>query len=1281
MSQENSFGDTSKPDEPPNDPTDANFLPIPSQVELLQPLQDSQDSNCSAPARDPAAKQSSQDLHSIQSIGVNLFTRPAIETAEEIGAGFQYQPPPGRAVPQNSGKTQKISTTPSLSTVKKPSQGGSSSRTLEFTDHGRRQRTPPSNRYKEDVGQLEPSPPETVSETELVDITRASREVRDHDISNTQGPHDVSNPDNEGNTSSFPFPNESPDETNLSHSDGRKPRPSYSPLANTQLPKSISDTRRKALATFSPHSLSLRRKTSLSPFTASERHPAQMSKISIKRAHPDNKQRSAILKPPLNTDETVENAHADGVERTSKRHRSGGRQKMKDLTRPLPPESPEYERISMLRPCSQASNISRPRAPQKMHHQQPTPTREQNSHNLMKFAKSWNTNYLYNQRLLDRWEQKMVMLEEHIAAQDSAIEQYRQNIEFRDQTINDLSTKEEQLRVQNEKVQDEITTSSNARKKLEEKLRACRNRLNDAINEQQQLFLRCKENCEKATACIQAEGHCRKESIEKASAAIELVRADIKHKVATAVDVANGQVENLNKTIESLETQLIEREKELERERQHALDLNNQLAEFHKLNEQSIQSVAIQNQQLLEKMKLDREHAKNTEIVIQKQDEKIDAILKALEETRSKTADPETLVESLEGLHNTTVEKIVTGVKDSMVSYRDSILADQGTLNENLGEIHLLCEGICERVEKADNVAIWQARTHDADMNIHTHIQQIQELQDEIHQMYIRTNEALEEREGLKGQLTSLQDAATNERAANQKADSLTEEVGLLRGVLNDRDTTITKSREDLEAAREELRAHARILQDKEEHAQNEHEQHQKAIELIVQQHKQAIIQAVSKTTKELQGQCQATEKRLQEADAARAQLEHELAELRQEVEFSSKANIDEDISRIRGELVEVITSITGLTTGLQESEHEREALQGNLEKWSRHRVEIDQMRNLLGRLAKDQPNAIKMSNQLRELLEIQKKMTGTLEYHQAGLANSEVAVSSNQSQRKGETAIRSKHDFNLVSSLQSGVHVQDELQNPKRKVVVKSPANDDDPAFPMSVEEERSTRRHLLPPRGIMKIATRSNSKEQEVEGNTLVTDSQRPAAPQPSANRRIAKRGSKPILITHSLYNRPVAGSVSEVSTRHVDAIQASPTRYKGDDAIDHIALDLGDSDRIVEVDNIEEPSMKRQRTNGVHVAQNIKASHSMSAHFIAQKSDNLEPVEKMPSGPKTLSFRGGPIERKPSGLLTYGSQGLGVKRPHNQPSTASNTMNSTDSQSTISSSQTMKLSESQN
>ncbi|OTA59709.1 hypothetical protein K449DRAFT_107789 [Hypoxylon sp. EC38] len=591
-----------------------------------------------------------------------------------------------------------------------------------------------------------------------------------------------------------------------------------------------------------------------------------------------------------------------------------------------------------------------------------------------------------------------------------------------------------------------------------------------------------------------------------------------------------------------------------------------------------------------------------------------------------------------------------------MESQRASILENQQTSTENLGEIRLLCEGIFERMVNANNLAEWQKRAHEADMKIQTQVHQIQGLQDDLNQMCIRTSEHCKESEELRQELTGLRNAAINEQAANQKIHGLTEQVQHFQRMLNEKDTTIAKANENLEAAQEKLILQARFLQERERQIQNEQEQHEKALELSIQQRQQAITCAVEKETQELKVNHQATEKRLQEADTFRAQLERELTNARQEVDISSKRNA-EDIRQIQGEILAAITSVAESTTTLEEFENVREDLQGSLENWSRQRADIDQIQHMLGRLARDQPNAIQMSTQLKELLEIQKKLAGTLEYHQPELSNSGAVVSCRE-QQHGE--------MNEHISENVAAHSQEKSQNLKRKVMVKSPVNEDDYALPLSVEEERSTRRQSAPPRGIMKAGPYISTGLLETDGKASNLDGQTSAAPQAPSKRKIARRGLKTPFTTHSMYNRPVAGSVLESSSEQIDSSQIGPTGRGSDGNIYGITSAPGSSDGILnsfhktsETDNVDEPPTKRQRTFGANQhqsqgwqgAQKIKLSRSMSAQSPAQNQKDVESSETMPLGSNTLLARGGAIERRSSGLVTYSSHSSVMKRSHSQ------------------------------
>ncbi|KAI0839650.1 hypothetical protein F5Y06DRAFT_286153 [Hypoxylon sp. FL0890] len=584
-----------------------------------------------------------------------------------------------------------------------------------------------------------------------------------------------------------------------------------------------------------------------------------------------------------------------------------------------------------------------------------------------------------------------------------------------------------------------------------------------------------------------------------------------------------------------------------------------------------------------------------------------------------------------------------------MESQRAFILENQETSDENLGEIHSLCGGIYEGMVNADNATQWRTKAHEADIKIHTQENQIQGLQDDLNQMCIRTNEQCKEREELRKELIELRSAVANEQAANQSVHTLTEQVENLQRMLNEKDTTIARANENLEAAQEKLRSQTRILQDREEQIHNEQEQHEIALELRFQQGKQAVTHAVDQETQELRAKNQATEKRLQEANTARAQLECELTNVRQKAEVSGKRNV-EDLHQIRGEIAAVIALVTELTTRLEESEGERKGVQGSLQDWSRQRADIGQIQHMLGRLARDQPNAIQMSDQLKEVLEIQKKVAGILEYHQPVLTSPAARVIPSQEQQHQNFA----------------AHSQEKSQNPKRKVMVKSPVNGDDHLPPLSIEEERSTRRQSAPPRGIMKAVPHSTSREQEADEKAANIDTATPVVPQATPKRRIANRGSKIPLTTHSMYNRPVAGSVLETNMEQFDSSQASSNGYKSEAALDGTTSGPGNSNGaanslydIIETDNTEGPARKRQRiieagqqrNQELHGAKKIKLSRSMSAPFPAQQPEGSEPSEELPSKSKTFSLRGGPIERKPSGLLTYSSQSSATKRSHSQ------------------------------
>ncbi|KAI1380526.1 hypothetical protein F4677DRAFT_463223 [Hypoxylon crocopeplum] len=1281
MSRENSH-DASELGRVPDEATGAHSQTFSGQIDLIQPCEDSQETIHNATVESPTVDHLSQGSQPVQLARTTYFTRPDIETTEEIAAGFQYQkaPHPRNRTHGLAGqqKNQSIALPPS---APRASQHGQALGILKSHEDNSRVEPLPSSSYEGDGRDVINFSYGNGPADAITNSYKASRDtVRDRHLPLVNTSDQISGKV----SSSFPFP----EETSTPRISRRKHISPLSTLDTNHLPKSISNAGRKARAVMSPHFQPPRQKTILSPSQNHQRQRGQLSSTQSEEA-PINLQRRPVHRSTREVDATPSDIHLDRVDHNSNKHRKVERQKKQELTRPMLVECPEDEPPPALRSHSRASNISKPRAPPKSHHQRGSPSRAQNSLNIRRLAESWNSNSMYNKKLLDSWEHKIAMMEDHIAAQSSDIEQYQEDIQSRDQVIDGLSKEVENLRAQSQKVQDEIAASSTTRDKLKEKLRICKDRLNDAIHEQQRLFLLSKENYQNVTTAMIAESQEQKTLVEEASTTTERVRAKLEQEVATVVKDTKIRVEELSKTIGNLENRLREREKDLEHEREHADDLTKQLTETHELNEQSLQSLAAQNQELLEKMKQSYKQAENTEICIQKQDEKIDTILKALEETRLKTLDPVALMENIEDAHNNAIATIVAEVQGSAESSGNSLNEGQAILNENIGDIRVVCEGLYERMASADDVSRWQQSAHESSMTVQNQVHQIQGLQDELHQLHIQTTEQSEQQRELKRQLSGLEVAASNEQAANEKINNLEVQVRNFQMMLTEKDTVATSSNEELKMVQEELKAQARTLQDKEKQIENERQKHKLDLESIIQQREQAILHAVTKVTEELSEQRRDTQERLRQANEAGAQLQQELAKARQASEVQIQANIDEDLHQIRGEMAVAINSITKLTADLAQSEPERDALQGNLLEWSRDRIEIDQMQQILGRLARSQPNTIQMNNQLKELLEIQKKLSGTLEYHEAQLASTEASLITDQSLQDGETATTSGDGYAFVENQRDEVaRSTEELRNSMRRVVVKSPVTEDGHVSPMSVDQEKSVRRRSVPRRGIMKVATPSTYREIDADRSTLDADAQPPVAPQPPAKRKIANRGSKTTLTTHSMYNRPVAGSVAGTSKGQVDTSQASSHGYRSDAAVDGVTPDQGKLEKVADLsyeisesDDMDENPMKRQRTlrsswrlnRESHVTES-QVIPSASKHFPAQSAEDLESTEKITLEPK-VSLSRGHLKRKSSS-----SRSPGYKQSHSQSLTTSDIVKTTDSQSTIASSQTIKMSDSQ-
>ncbi|OTB00272.1 hypothetical protein M426DRAFT_15625 [Hypoxylon sp. CI-4A] len=1156
----------------------------------------------------------SNQSHSIKPTGLNFFARPALETTKEIGAAFQYHPPPTRTRTQSSTLPQIDLARSYLSNNEDiESQSSTNSGTIDHEGPERPAAPAPLRGIDQGNVQLKPR-------SHTLNTPKSSQPV----LGSASGLHNSMWPNStsDEHLDSLPFPQSS----NSPSTNRNKSTVPFSASTKAQLPKPFSDTRRKALAQMSPRNRSPQAKHLLSP-------SEDMRRQSTKASNPSRSKGSGRVQHPLadslaqSSDGTMPDAQIEEAEPVlGKKHHSRREVTQKATMPPRDSMVFEGEVTRSNRPVSQASNISRPRAPEATHPRQ-TPTRDQYERNREELSIAWNANMCFDKKLIDNWERKMATQEQEIAKRESIIEQCQEEIQSRDQDIAKLSAQNNELHEQNQKVQDAVTTSAIERKKLEDKLRTYKNHLNEAASEHQQLYREMRDKCENTTAEVRSEGQVQKQLIEESDAVYKRVAAEIDQKIESVVREKDKYMEDSNNTIRCLELQLREREKELEREKQRVEDLDKQLVESHELNEQSLQSVVAQNQELFEKMEQDRKQVANTDTKIQKQDEKIDLILKAVEEFKSKQADPIGKTDDLREAHDNLVNAISIEMQNSMESTR-------GFITEDLGEIHQICQDTYERTVDTNEAAMWKEKADQATMEAQSNAEMTRGLQDELQQADVAMDHQMEENQELERQLHLFRTTAErNERSRTERIRGLIEEVASLEKALGEKDMEITGSSQSLEIIQEELQTQAHSLQEKETQIRDEHKKHEEAVRMILHEQKERISDSVIEKTTEARKKVQDLQKQLQEADGTRTQLEQELTRARQE----SEANIGE-FNRAWSEMRTVIKRGTGLEKSTQ-------ALQKALEDVLHDRAGINEMRQSLEQLKKNQPDAIRMSDQLREFMEMQKRLEDDSEFSQTQVDSAEVMSTPGQNP-ESNTATQSEHSSQPADISQDNMAQLRMLQNRKRKVVVKSPVTDDDRAPPISIEEEKVTRRLAGPQRGIIKIVTRSMSKELEAraqeEPDQTAADRSYQALvspPQQGQKRKIARRGSKTTPSTHSTYNRPVVGSASETGNGPTDGSQANPRRHGSTITFNIVPSRSGNSNKteasaydIPENSDDDKSRIKRQRSLGVEkqdqksrTSQTSRLSRSKSEYFPMRESEDVEPNEDFSSQPRSVMQRG--------------------------------------------------------
>lgn len=387
----------------------------------------------------------------------------------------------------------------------------------------------------------------------------------------------------------------------------------------------------------------------------------------------------------------------------------------------------------------------------------------------------------------------------------------------------------------------------------------------------------------------------------------------------------------------------------------------------------------------------------------------------------------------------------------------------------------------------------------------------------------------------------------------------------------------------------------------------------------IIQENEDQMRQDKEEHEKALNEAYQQQERAVQAVSKERAELLQRKESLQERLD-----GILPNFEKIQQDYVESRELSSKLAEDLQATQAEREAFKVGHEEWARTRSEVIQIRQIAQRLAKDIPNAEK-NKHIGELCKIEKKLSKKLIGHEEPSV-----LLPPMRQRQVQLQLREDH---------AGT-----------------------PDLPISIEQERATRRRSEVVRGIMKPMTRSAAKEMSesaVDDHVEERSSTTQLAPRP----RVARRGSQAPPNTYSSYNRIVAGNVSsgDLKQEHDDeeqgvgghGAQPKPTNNK-----------RGQTDMD---DGIDEKPKKRQRKS---TSAGQRSMVSLSKSTLISRGGSGE-VSKSQSGLVPTQSR--TYQRSPSGLITYGSQQARSSQNDSQTSVASSaTVRSTSSRSTPISSQ---------
>ncbi|KAI0014784.1 hypothetical protein F4780DRAFT_169184 [Xylariomycetidae sp. FL0641] len=395
--------------------------------------------------------------------------------------------------------------------------------------------------------------------------------------------------------------------------------------AHNELPKSLEDIRKRALAqTSSPRRASPNKVSAThDPGVAIDLSPSRNAQnphdqYRVSRNSQKAKHRATHQSPG---DLAFDEGRGQATAKTSTHKHHSPRDHDPVASHQIRPVARPLSRNSTV------SNMAKHRAPRRSRPERLSPNFEHEGLESRKdIARAMNKYYAYEERLAKHWTKKFRdfqdQVEDQLAAKDALVQQHVADIASRDEIIAEWKAKVQETQTLHQEQASEHEMSRSRIKKLEEKIRTLRGRLNQATEEQQKIYAACSKKCQKVTSELELKEKEHKMAVEHALQTSESAQAKIKKSVAEVTVASRTETERLNKIVEVQKAQLEERGKEAKREREAAEYLQTQLDESQKMNSESLKLLATQNTDLLQRAEQQQSKTDSMQICIGNQDQK-----------------------------------------------------------------------------------------------------------------------------------------------------------------------------------------------------------------------------------------------------------------------------------------------------------------------------------------------------------------------------------------------------------------------------------------------------------------------------------------------------------------------------------------------------------------------------------------------------------------------------------------------------------------------------------